>query len=473
MKKVESIHFVGIKGVGMAPLAIIAKEAGILVSGSDLEEEFITDEPLHKKGIKPLPGFSASHIKNPDLVITTGANSGFENIEVVTARKKKIPILTQGQAVGEFMKGELLGRKFKGISVAGSHGKTTTAAMLATILREGNVDPSFLIGTGNIGNVFPPGHLGKGKYFIAEADEYVTEPKYDRTPKFLWQFPDLIIFTNIDFDHPDIYKSLDEIRDAFLKFSHNLGRDGILIANGDDEGLRPVIRQCQTKKITFGFSAANDYVISKVSLEGTKTFFQVSAYGMPIGEFSLNVIGDFNALNALGAVIAAIEIGLSLDKIKKGISQFWGSKRRLEFIGKLESGALVFDDYAHHPAEIRKTLRALRLSHPKEKIICVFQPHTYSRTKALFEDFVHSFSDADTVIFTDIYASLREKKDETVSAKLLSSKTSLVHKNSSFLPRLSDVVEYINQNQFPEDTIILTMGAGDVYKIAQNLKLKK
>ena len=179
MNKIKNIHFLGIKGVGMTPLAIIAKEAGFKVSGCDLDEEFITDAPLERAGIKSLVGFSEEHLLACDLLITTGAHGGFENIEVIKAKQLGIPVWTQGQAVGKFMDGELLKDVFEGISVAGSHGKTTTSAMIATILKENKQDPTFLIGTGDIPSLGSSGHFGKGKYFVAEADEYATEPKYD------------------------------------------------------------------------------------------------------------------------------------------------------------------------------------------------------------------------------------------------------------------------------------------------------
>lgn len=472
MKKIKSIHFVGIKGVGIAPLAIIAKEAGFFVSGSDIEEEFITSESLMKAKIKPLVGFSREHIQNADLVIATGAHGGLENVEVLEAKKREIAVWTQGQAVGEFMKGEIFGRKFLGISVAGSHGKTTTTAILATILKEGNLDPSFLIGTGDTPSLSSSGHFGKGKYFIAEADEYATEPKYDKTSKFLWQYPQMAIFTNIEFDHPDIFTSLDQIRNNFQAFASQLPESGILIACGDDPQIKMLLYKYKGRKITFGFSPSNDYVIKKITTAEAKTFFWVNAYSTSLGEFSLNLSGEFNAINALGAIISAIELGLSIQKIKVGLQKFTGSKRRFEYIGKLTTGALVFDDYAHHPTEIKKTLKAFRQSFPKSKIVCIFQPHTYSRTKVLFDDFVHSFSDADAVILSDIYPSFREKEDKTVSSKLLVDKIVPIHKDVIYLPKSDNVVKYIDQKRYGEDVLIITMGAGDIYKITQNLEFK-
>ncbi len=472
MDNIKSIHFVGIKGVGMTPLAIIAKEAGLKITGSDIEEEFITDASLKNAGIQPFVGFSKENVKDADLVIATGAHGGFGNVEVLGAKRKRIPVWTQGQAVGEYMKGNLFKREFIGISVAGSHGKTTTTAMIATILAENNLDPSFLIGTGSIASLNNPGHFGRGKYFICEADEYATEPDLDLTPKFLWQNPKFEVFTNIEFDHPDIYKSVDEIREDFLKFANKIPKDGILIAGGDDKQIKELLKDYKGEKITFGFSPVNDYVLEKVRYEDGKMFFWVSSKGTSLGEFSLNVIGDFNVSNALASIITGVEVGLSFESIKKAIGKYVGSKRRFEFVGNLRTGAKVFDDYAHHPTEIKRTLSAVRKNNSKSKIVCIFQPHTYSRTKTLFSDFVTSFYDADIVILMDIYPSLREEKDSTVSSELLAQKISQTHRDVLFLPDESSVVEYIDKKKYDDNTIIITMGAGDVYKISEKLDFK-
>lgn len=469
MKKIKSIHFMGIKGVGMTPLAIIAKEAGFKVTGSDVLDEFITDQALKKAGIIPFVGFSKENIKNPDLVIFTGAHGGLENIEVQHAKYTGIPVMTQGEAVGVFMKGKIFGRSFEGISIAGCHGKTTTTAILATILSKSGLNPSFTIGTGNIPSLGSPGHYGKGKYFIAEADEYATEPTFDKTVKFLWQHPKITIFTNIEFDHPDLFNSIDDIRNAFLQFAQNLPNNGVLIVCGDDPQIQRLLQNYTGRVVKFGKSPNNDYIIKKISFSGGQTFFWVDAYGTSLGEFRLSVLGEHNVFNALGAIIGVYECGLDFEKIKKVLPSFVGSKRRFEYIGKLFSGALLFDDYAHHPTEIKKTLKAFRQSFPKAQIICIFQPHTYSRTKILFDQFINSFFESDVVIVTNIYPSLREKPDPTVSSKLLVEGISQFHKEALFLPKLSDVVEYIEQKQPDKNTIVISMGAGDVYKIASSL----
>ena len=457
----------------MTPLAIIAKEAGFDVTGSDIEDEFITDEPLKKAVITPFVGFSESHVKDFDLVITTGAHGGYDNVEVKEARARGIKVISKGEAVGVFMDGRIFDRKFLGISVAGSHGKTTATAMIATILKESNFDPSFLAGTGDIPSLGSPGHFGKGKYFVAEADEYATEPKYDKTPQFLWQHPKIAVFTNIELDHPDMYKDVDEVRDAFLKFANQLPADGVLVCCGDDPQIRKLLKDPRLidkagKVITYGFSKSCDFVLEKVRVSGTQTFFWVNSRGVSLGEFALNIPGEHNALNALGALVVVMEAGLSANKIKRGLAKFRGSKRRFEYLGKFKE-AMVFDDYAHHPTEIEKTLKTFRQSFPKSKIVCIFQPHTYSRTKKLFEQFTRSFTNANLVILTDIFPSLREEKDDSVSSELLANNIGRHHSNVLFLPKLSDVVEYIGQKDWGPGTVLLTMGAGDIYKIWKNL----
>ncbi len=486
MKKIKSIHFVGIKGVGMTPLAIIAKEAGFEVSGCDIKDSFITDEALAKAGIVPKIGFSRKHIKGADLAITTGAHGGFNNIEVKETIKQGIKVLTQGEAVGVFMEGKILKRSFTGISVAGTNGKTTTTAIIATVLEKNGLDPSYIIGTGWIGSLGMPGHFGKGEYFVAEADEYATDPVFNKTPKFLWQHPKIAIITNIEFDHPDVYKSIDEIRGVFLKFANQLPKDGLLITCGDDQEVRKMLKFYKGRRSTYGFSKGNDYVISNVKFieeqrdsgqsqndeESLSALsFKVAIKSRDLGTFYLNVFGKHNALNATASIIACLELGLKIDDIRRALIKFTGSKRRSEFVGRLPSGAFVFDDYAHNPSKVSATLKAFKSAYPKKRIICIFQPHTYSRTKSLFEQFVRSFDYADTVIITNIYASLREKKDPTVSSELLFNAMKHRYQDVVFLPKLTDVVEYIDKKNYGEDTIVITMGAGDVYKIGEQLKI--
>ena len=473
MKKVKSIHFVGIKGVGMTPLAIIAKEAGISVTGSDVADEFITDASLKEAGITPEVGFTADHVGDVDLVITTGAHGGYYNPEVVAAKTRNIPVLTKGEAVGEYMKGEIFGKSLKGIAVAGSHGKTTTSAMIATVLKEARLDPSYIIGTSQVPSLGLSGHFGKGKYFVAEADEYATEPKHDHTAQFLWQRPQIAVFTNIELDHPDIYPSVDAVRDVFLKLANLLPEDGCLIANGDDPQVRLLLREFKGRALTYGFSELNEYVIKRVNTSGPQTFFWLESQGTSLGEWSIRVVGEHNAMNATAAILVGQQLGLPNDLLKKAIRLFTGTKRRLELKGTLDTGALVIDDYAHHPTEIHTTLKAIKAMYPQKKIHVFFQPHTYSRTKTLFSEFGKCFTTAESVRLLPIYASLREEKDSSVTSELVVSEIKKHQRNAEVLATNVDVIEYIRQSHFTNDSVLVFMGAGDIYKIIESLPLTK
>lgn len=474
MTKPKHIHFVGIKGVGLTPLAIIAKEAGITVTGSDVDEVFITDEALLKSGIVPLVGFLKEHIsKKIDLVVTTGAHGGYDNIEVVQAKNLGIPVLTKGEAVGEYMKGEVLGRTFSGIAVAGSHGKTTTSGMIVTMLKANNMDPSFVVGTGSIGAIDLPGHFGKGRYFVAESDEYATEPKHNHKAQFLWQYPQIALFTNIEHDHPDIYPKLEDVVRAFTDFVDNIPKNGLLIGCGDDEEVYSIMREAQVRTISYGFSPKNDYILSRVHVSGAQTFFHITTAGVDLGEFRIGVIGEHNALNAAGAIAVGFELGLTKDQISQGLSKFTGSKRRLEYRGQLTTGAHIFDDYAHHPTEIRQTLKSLRLRFPKETIVAIFQPHTFSRTKALMNDFVKAFQDANDVIIIDIFSSAREEKDPTVTSALLASRLSMYHPAAFYMPTVYDAINLIRKEDLKENVVVVFMGAGDIYHAIDSLPFVK
>jgi len=466
---IKKIHFVGIKGVGMTSLAIIAKESGIEVTGSDVLETFITDAELNESGIKPLSGFEAAHIQDQDLVIATGAHGGSNNIEVLEAIKKNIPVLNLGQAIGKFQSGEIFGRKSFGISVAGSHGKTTTTAILATILKENNIDPSYVIGTGKVPSLGLSGHFGKGEYFITEADEYFADVESDRKPKFMYQNPNIILLTNVDFDHPDVFSSFDDLKKAYMDFSMKLPMNGLLVACGDGSKNREFLSKFNGNHLTYGFSSDNDYILEKVDFDSEKMFFWVKSKDTVLGQFSTQVFGEQNALNSLGAIVVSLQIGLSVDQIKKGLSAFKGTKRRSEFIGKLQFEGLLYDDYAHHPEEIKSTISAFRNSFPKSFLVIIFQPHMYSRTKAFFNEFVLSFDKADEVIITEIFPSFREPIDKNFSSKLIVDELKKRNKKATYFEEKEDVLKYFSSQRYSRDTVIITMGAGDIYKIGKEL----
>lgn len=479
---ITKIFFVGIKGVGMTPLAIIAKEAGYEIAGSDLEKEFITDNILLKKEIKINTGFEIDVIqdffketpKEYCLIITTGAHKGFDNQQVKWGTDREIMVLTQGQALALFMDGEMLGREnIEAISIAGSHGKTTISSLLATTLKAMGLEPSYSVGTGEVFPLGAPGHFGHGNYFVAEADEYASEPVHDRVPKFLYQAPKFAIFNNIDFDHPDLFVDIDEIVMAFTEFANNIKSGGKLFINGDDKYLLEIKKNISKdiKVVTYGSGKNNDYRISKIVTHGLSSRFTVYRQGQEIGVFELSVPGIHNAKNALSVVAFLTEAGFEAEKIRVCLRVFTGTKRRLEIVGSTNNGALLIDDYGHHPLEIETTINAIKEAYPSRKIICIFQAHTYSRTKALLGAFGQSFKNADQLLLLPIFKSARDTEHDTLSKDDYVN-AFMEQADTKFFENFESVIEYVKQNCASSEFIVLTIGAGDVYTISWKLKDK-
>jgi len=412
LKDIKKIHFTGIKGVGMAALALLANDLKIKITGSDTAESFTTEETLKKAGIKYWHKFSSDYIKKikPDLLVYTGAHYNKE--EVIAARKLKIPTLSHGEALGFFMKNK------KAISVCGVGGKTTTSALIATVLTHANFRPSFAVGVADIPCLKTPARYDKkGDWFVAEADEYVYSP-HDKTPKLFAQNPEIAVLTNLAFDHPDVYPTFSKTKKTFKKFLEKVPKKGLFITYLDNPNNQKVLKELSIPKVTYGFSPQADWQLTRFHQSEGKTFFSITFQDIDFGEFILNVPGRFNALNATATIVVAHFLGIDMRKIKQGLEFFSGTKRRFEKISQIKS-TLLYDDYAHHPLEIKATLKAAKGFFFGKKIIAIFQPHTYSRTKALFTDFTKSFEDADLAIITDIYASAREKEDPHVSSQKL------------------------------------------------------
>ncbi len=456
MKNIKSIHFVGIKGVAMTALAILAKESGRQVTGSDLGQEFPTDVTLKRFGIIPQKDFYPGHLpKKIDLVIYTGAHQGINNIEVQEALSRDVPVLPHGKALAYFMDGK------QGITVAGSHGKTTTSAMIAHLLTEIGQDPSFAIGCGEILSLKSSGHSGKGKLFVAEGDEYATDPMNDQTPRFMWQNPDVLVITNIDFDHPDVYKDLNTVKQAFIDFANSLSQTSTVVLNVDNEITASIIPYLKPQILTYGESKSADVRICSVSLNDGVSEFVVLYPKKEKVTFYLKVPGYHNVQNATAAIASLVILGFDLKKLIKPLLSFIGTKRRFEHIGE-KNGKLLYDDYAHHPAEIEATLKASRDRFPQKRIIVIFQPHTYSRTLSLLGRFAGSFSNADLVILSEIYASAREKHLPGVSSQLLYAEMKKRHPDVHLAPKKNDVLKWLKTYSKPND-LILTMGAGDIF----------
>lgn len=457
---IQTIHFVGIAGVAMTALAVYAKERGMTVTGSDVNGVFPTHDTLANAGITVWDGFLKEHVtKKIDLVVFTGAHNGKENEEVKTAVALQIPVMSHGEALGFFMDGH------EQISVAGSHGKTTTSAIIATIFTVAGRDPSYAIGCGDIRGLGAPGHCGKGKTFIAEADEYITDPHHDPKPRFLWQHPETLVVTNIDFDHPDAYRTLDDVKAAFKTLASQEQGKQITIVNADDK--ESAVLRGMPNIIYYGFSPRANALVTHIGFGEGQTFFTLSMDGTDVGDFILHVPGRHNVLNATAAAACALSYGISWNDIKKGLAKFSGTKRRFEKLGEAHD-IVVYDDYAHHPKEIQASLEAARDWFPNKKIITIFQPHTYSRTKALLDDFANSFRSSDTVLLTDIFASAREKDTLGITTKTLVEKTALYHKDVQYTKNKEETIKYLRRIVSPGSVIIL-MGAGDIYEWGKDI----
>lgn len=453
---VRSIHFVGIKGIAMASLAVWAHEKGVKVTGSDVKEEFPSDPILKRIGVRVLLGFNLKHIENQDLIVYTGAHGGKDNIEVVEAIRKGIPVLPHGKALGMVMQGK------RQLSVAGSHGKTTTSAMIATIMMRAGTDPSYAIGCGEIRGLGLPGHYGKGEYFIAEADEYITDPMHDTTPRFLWQRPDILVVTNIDYDHPDAYASLSAIQKAFSDLVKQQKGRKLVIVNADDPASKPLIQQLMSSRVvTFGLLNKAHYFGTNIVFHAGHTTFDIICDNTSVGTFTLKVPGRHNVGNAIAACVACRECGISWKKIQEGIESFQGAKRRFDLITEF-NGVSYYDDYAHHPREIAATLAAVRSWYPNQRIIVVFQPHTYSRTKSLLSDFAVSFAHSDIVIPCEIYSSARETDSLGMTGVHLAHEIEKNHPHVLFAKDTDDVVVILAKTIQRGDKVIF-MGAGDIY----------
>lgn len=456
----HNIYFVGIAGVGMSALAIFAKELGHNIAGSDMDNEFITDKVLTEAGIERKFGFSEKNLKGDIDLVVAGASFNEENIEIKQAKKNHITVLYYSEALA------LLTANYKTIAVSGVHGKTTTSALLALLLDRAKISPSYIIGSATVPGLPLNAHVGTGEWFVVEADEYKKSPD-DNTAKFLDLKPEILIINAIEWDHPDVYSSLEEVYNAFYKLACSIKRSGTIIANIDSQKvLKLSLSIADRSFITFGFSARAIWQIYRWEETPEKNEFYLKIDSREIGPFNLSISGKHNVYNAVAALAAAYAAGVKLETAGKYLSEFHGVERRFEIKGE-KNKILVIDDYAHHPTAIQTTLITIKNKYPNRRIICVFQPHTFTRTKALLDDFASSFSSADKVIIPDIFASAREKSGGIHSRHLVY-KIKQQHSDVMYISTLPEVEEYLEENVEPND-IVVTMGAGDIYKVGENL----
>jgi len=459
--RIKKIYFIGIKGVGMTMLAQFLAQKKYSVSGSDNAEKYLTDEVLEKEKIKVIENFSAGNLPpDADLIVYSTAYNKENNPELAKAFESGKKILTYAEALSEVFNAHY------GIAVVGSHGKTTTTAMLGFILMKAGLKPSVLVGS-RVPQLGGSGIVGASDIMAAEVDEYQNKLKYFN--------PKGALLNNIDYDHPDFFPTEESYEKVFIDFIKKIPKKGFLIANFDDSAIRRTARvNCKGKVISYSLEDKNaDYSAYDLeSVNGTE-FFKVKMGEDELGEFSLRLAGRHNVYNSLAVIAAAIELEADLSSIREALAEFSGAARRIEELGEFR-GAKVIDDYAHHPTEIKATLAALREKYPKDKIRIFFHPHTFTRTKALLDDFASSFEPADEVVVLDIYGSAREKQGGVSSldltAKIKKHNLEIQKKQEvRNIPTIGECAGYLKKTAEKGEVIAL-MGAGDVFRVFELLK---
>ena len=457
-KKVKSIHFVGIGGAGMIGIARVLLKKGYKISGSDISDS-IELRKLKKDGAKVFIGHDKENIRGANLIVVSSAIN-LKNPELTQAKKDSITIIPRAEMLGSIMIG------YESIAVAGSHGKTTTTSMIAKILSVANLSPTYVVG-GKVLSTDENSDLGDGKYLVAEADES------DGT--FIHLQPDVAVLTNIDDDHLVHYQNIFEnLLDSFVMFAENVTFYGFLMINGDDKNIKKISKRISRTQITFGKSRNCDYQIKNINpVRGKQDFEIFDRKNKKIHKFKINLPGKHNVFNAAASIGVAMEEGIPIRYIKKGISAFSGVGRRYEkhkIIIKSKEIILI-DDYGHHPIEIESNINAYKEEYPKKKVCMIFQPHRFSRTAQLFDDFIKVLAKADSLILLDIYSASEKPIRGINSRTIVETIKQKGHKDVTYVKNHDDVISLINDKKDYFD-IVVTQGAGSVSKVCESIKHK-
>lgn len=445
--KNKKVHFIGIGGISMSGLADILLENGFKVSGSDMKASSITSK-LIKQGAEVYIGHNEDNIKDVDLVVYTAAISE-DNPEYIKAQDLKLPMMDRAEFLGHVMKGH----KYN-IAISGTHGKTTTTSMVSHIALKATLDPTILVG-GELDIINGNVRTGNSEYFITEACEYKAS--------FLRFYPYVGVILNIDADHLDFYRDINHIQETFLQFVRLIPEDGYLVAYAEDRRIKNILSDAKCNIITYGIDEGDLRAKNITYNEKGSGIFDVYRNEVKLFSVTLNVPGKHNVLNALASIGVALSLNLSEESITEGLNSFLGTHRRFEVKG-IKNGVTVIDDYAHHPTEIKATLEATK-NYPHKRVFCVFQPHTYTRTLTLFDDFTESFYSVDRLILADIYAA-REKFNKLISSDMLGDKVRENGVNCVNLHSFEEIVEYLKK-ELQDGDIVLTVGAGDVYRVGE------
>lgn len=449
--KPEAVHFIGIGGISMSGLAEILIDEGFTVSGSDSKSSELTKH-LEAKGARIAYGQRAENITDGiDVVVYTAAVHP-DNPEFAEAKAKNLPMLSRAELLGQMMKNYQ-----NAIAVSGTHGKTTTTSMITEILLEADTDPTISVG-GILNSIGGNIRVGGPELFVTEACEY--------TNSFLSFFPTAEVILNIEADHLDFFKDIQDIRNSFRLFAQKLSKDGLLVINNDIENREEITDGLPCKLLTFGRREDSDYQADEIRFdELARASYDLRIGGKLVDTISLGVPGEHNAYNSLAAIAVCKSLGISMDKIKKGLKRFTGTNRRFEKKGEV-SGITIVDDYAHHPQEIRATLETAK-HYPHKKLWVVFQPHTYTRTKAFLDEFADALSLADEVILADIYAA-RETDNLGVSSKDIADRIEKKGVKAHYIHSFEEIETFILENCIHGD-LLITMGAGDIVKVGEKL----
>lgn len=449
--KTKQIHFVGVGGIGMSGIAELLLNLGYQVSGSDLQESEITRK-LSALGGTIHIGHSAGYINGADVIVTSSAISA-DNPEVVAAGEAHIPVIQRAEMLAELMR---LAKY--GIAIAGSHGKTSTTSMVSSILAKAQLDPTVVVG-GKVDSLGGNAKLGCGEFLVAEADE--------SDGSFLKLSPVIEVVTNIDLEHLDYYRDLEHIKEVFLQFVEILPFYGVAILCFDDENIARLLPRIQRRIITYGLTEQADLYATRIKGHGIETSFTVRFRNQELGEIRMSRPGRHTVYNALAAIAVALELEIEFQVIAEALAQYDGVQRRLQVKGE-KNGILVVDDYGHHPTEIRATLDAVRDGWPDRRLVVAFQPHRYSRTKALFDEFTTAFHRADVLFLTDIYAASEQPIEGVTSGYLLEAIKDHGQRNSYHIPAVEDLPRQVLP-MLQEGDLLLTLGAGNIVRAGEQL----
>lgn len=472
----QNFYLMGIKGVAMTSLAQILIDADKAVAGCDVRQEFVTQKILDDLEIKIDYGFVHELPEEADIIVYTSAHGGPNNPIVLQAMEQNIPAVSQAEALAYFF------NQKKGIAVSGVGGKSTVSAMITWILNQNSFDFSFSVGVGKIAGLDRTGQWKpEADYFVAEADEYVIDPAVEIhqeiVPRFSFLKPYINVCTNLEYDHPDVYLDIHHSKRVFADFLLSANDQGYLVFNQDSQHLLELIdekreqfKNKQIQLLSFGTNSGTDVRLINNRIENQTNLGKIQAFGSTY-QLELPIPGEFNLMNALAALTAAKVIGIEVEQSLAALKTFRGTKRRFELKG-IKNGIVYYDDYAHHPHEIVQTITALQNWHPNKRRVIAFQPHTFSRTKELLNQFAAALGIAEELVLLDIFPSARERFDPEISSDILLEEVRQNHPNTQIanLKTIESLADYC-QHQLHEGDVLLTMGAGDIYLLYEKLEL--